>query len=538
MIPNRIRKIKISKILVTTMTITSKEDANMQLNKNLTTTDLINKYSSHIICLIIVTLSFTLMMYYGDRRSLWLDDLSTIAFVGPGQSLREVIDNIMYDALAVPPLFYIIAFFWIRIAPYGTLWLLIPSIIFTVIGMYMCGIIARKLKGNRAAVLATIIASASTFQILHGAYTFRMYGLLFLMSVLCIYFYVLRLENPEKVTRYVLLYGIASALIMYTNYFGILVVAALGLCDLVLLAVKKLKMRHMLAYVLAGALFLPFFIPVLLRQMERQFGSWVPRPYTDAMSQLFTTMTSYSSIVGFLFAVGAVGGLILLFSTKLREALFLNRKQLFSTLTQAFTLIFVIGTAYYYSRYINPEGSVFWPRYFISTLPQLLIVAALGAEYILTALLRGWPKIISRITSSAVAAALAITLGISTFQAVQHHANTYLQPFREAANWIVEQEDAYEPDTLVVTRAFARGFSYYITQNGQRPHIEVILAWTPHQLNTFIQQNHADWRTIYRFDGHPRLDCGELYVLNTRYELTEEIWKWGSVIYVYRRIDN
>jgi len=492
------------------------------------------EYRSRVVCALITLVSLLLMLRYAGSVSLWYDDLYTIAFVDKGLSFSQIVENIATDTHSNTPLFYLFAAFWLRIAPFGTLFLKLPSILFSAAGIYLCGVVARKLKGNRAAVFATLFAATSSFLIVNGAYTFRSYGLMFLLVVLLFYFYILRTEQNRLLNKYIFIFGGIAAALCYTHYFGLLVVAALFICDLALLVLKKLNWKHFLSYILLAALYLPFFVPVLLSTVERKGTFWATTPTVQGLLAVTKDIFSRYDSVIILFCLGLVVSILMIFSPYLRDFMNMDRRKTLFCLVQIFTMVFVIGGVFVYSRFINPEGAFFVHRYFIAILPFAFIIAAIGIESALNVVVMGKPRKLSFLIVCAVIGVLGLRLGGNVFDNVNEHAISYNEPFEQAIEWIYEQEDAHLPDTLVMTTAPELGVMYYVTQNGQRPPLNLANDENPD--NKLTKENHAQWNKIYRFDGHLPVLKSTQEVLDAKFELVYSHYQWGTTVFVYERI--
>jgi len=492
------------------------------------------------------------MLRYAGYRSLWFDDLATIGISGPGQSIREIVYNFMTEAHFNPPLFYVFAALWIRIAPFGTFWLLLPSILFVTLGMFFCGLIAGKICGNRASIFTTIIASLSWWLILAAGYTFRSYGLLFFLSALCVYVYIIRLEKPQDIWKYVWIYGIASALLVYTHYFGILVIGFLFLCDVFILMRKKIiSIRHIISYVVCGVLFLPFFIPAVL-YILRDRGSWFwPQPPgLQNVYSLFNNFVSNSGLITVFYMLGLAFCIAISFWSYAKKYMNIVWNNSFVHIILVVKVFFVIGVVYLYSRFINPSGSVFVYRYFIVILPHILVVSGVGLAYAFELCLSDKSSQVKRIAMFILSFVMIMWLGRHALYEVNRHANTINQPYEQAANWIFEHEYSHNSDSIVLVRVHARGFSYYVTHGWQRPSLNLADVGLPIFLNrlnykynyTFTEENHWDWNTVYVFYGHHTaiLPVHVSRILNTYFELVEEHREqgWRRSIYVYKRIQN
>jgi len=494
------------------------------------------KYHSHIFCLLITIVSLAVMLRYAGSVSLWYDDLYTISISAKGLSWDQMVSNMMADAHYNPPLFYLFAAFWLRVAPYGTLFLKLPSILFSAAGIYLCGVVARRLKGNSAAVFATIFAAASTFLIFNGADTFRSYGLMFLLVLICMYFYILRIEKNRVLNRYIFIFGALAAVLCYTHYFGILIIASFFICDLVLIAAKKLNARHLLSYLLFAALFLPFFISRLMVLAEQNWTFWADAPDAKSVVLLTQDIVSNYNFIYILFLFGMVMSVIMIFSSYTREYMGMGRKQVYVSVMQVFTVIFVIGAVFVYSRYINPDGSLFIFRYFVSIVPMIVIISAIGVDCVFAILLKSKPAKLAGITIGAVVCVVTLYLGANTLEKVIDNSNTVNEPFEQAMDWIYDQDIAHNPDTLIITDAPERGVLYYITHDGQRPPLNVAFYRNPE--TNLTEDNYSGWNTIIRFDGHRPAPSATLSLLQKHYTLTETHDMWGVPIQIYQKMQS
>jgi len=502
----------------------------------------IKNHSTHLICGVIVLLSFIVMMRYGGLRSPWYDDLITLAFARSDRSLSEVLYRMTIGFERVPPLYFVVAVLWYRIAPFGTLWLFFPSIIFTAIGMFACGMVAKRLLGNYAAVFTTIIASASSFQIILGAFTFRHYGLLFMLSALYAYFYLRRLEEQENI-KCQIAFGVTGAALAYTHHFGLFIIAALGLCDVVLLLCKKVKFRYMLAYAVSGALYIPYFIPMFLLTMEHGYFFHVPQPTIHHLHELLLRMSGDSPMVYLFTLFGVVFIVVLAVNKYARSYLDMDFLKLFAAGAIAFSFMVSIAFIYIYSRFLTVNSSLWEHRYFTAFLPNFLITSGIGLSFIFQVLFKEKTKQHLRLLAVVGAFTMALWLGSETIRTVNRHANTIFQPYAEVGNWISNHEFGRNADTLIISRVgrFMDGsaFSYFTTQGGNiSSDARHFGNWHARWVNNALEGYFLDFINavyIYEFPSLITFQISDLYVLHEYFDLVYRHNEWNSNIYVFRR---
>jgi len=356
---------------------------------------------------------------------------------------------------------------------------------------------------------------------------------MFMMVPLVIYFYILKTEKNRILNRYVFIYGAVAAILCNTHYFGLLIVASLFLCDLVLLVLRKLNGLHMLSYVLAAAVFLPFYIQSYMVVAQKSLAFWADPPDIQSLILLTKDIVSDYNSIYLLFLFGMVISVIMVFSPYTRDYLGINRKQVFSSFGLVFTIFFVIGAVFVYSTVINPKGSLFVFRYFIVVLPLILIVAAIGSDSILTILFKNKPAKLAYTTICAIVCVAALYLGVNTLDNISANANTVNEPFEQAMDWIYGQDIAHEPDTLIMSDAPEAGVLYYLTHNGQRPPLNV--SYYRRAASSLSEDNYSQWNTIIRFDGHKPPSSSILNVLKEHYTLIEDHDMWGSPILIYQK---
>lgn len=422
------------------------------------------------LCIVVTLSSFVIMLLYAGEWSLWSDDLGTLGFIAEDVELNTVIERISFECGYNPPLFYILAYFWLRIVPYGTVYLKLFNIILCSIGIWLCGIAAKYIKGDRAALIATIIAGTSVFLVQYAAFTFRNFGLLFFSCPLVIICYYKRFLFPERIKMHIF-YGLSLALLLHSNYMGILIVGALGLYDCYLFIRKTFNYKFIFSYLLAGLIFLPLLIFSFTSMVELHKNFWPAAPDIKYLLEIIFLIFSKQFLFLFLFGISVV----VVFLSRYKQGLagFLKISSVGNTVSVGlvFWVVFVIMFDFIYSRYINPSGSIFVPRYFVSVLAPIFILSAVGLDNILIFICDGKSKLASEALCIVLLfSVLCLNFGIYV-NAIDESPGYLCQRIEQAVDWIYEHESAHLNDSIMVMTTDQNGLWYYVTHCLERESI-------------------------------------------------------------------
>ena len=90
-------------------------------------------YKLLIFLFAIVMSSITIINY--KSHSFMYDELYTLSFVSKKISFADMMKIFMTDEVTNPPLYNIFLYYWYRIVPASEIWLLIPNLVFFLIGI-------------------------------------------------------------------------------------------------------------------------------------------------------------------------------------------------------------------------------------------------------------------------------------------------------------------------------------------------------------------------------------------------------------------
>jgi hypothetical protein len=188
-----------------------------------------------------------------------------------------------------PPLFYALLKVWVAAGGESLLWLRLFPALASIAAVVPLLLLARELRlGARATNLALLSAAANGYLIKY-AQEVRMYGLLLLLTLTSLWLFARLLNRTDAARGLVVALAFVNLLLVYTHYYGWLVVA----CEV---AFVLLKDRRRLAPLLAaaGGLALAYAPWVLACARAANVGGglaqnigWIERPGARELVHLF-----------------------------------------------------------------------------------------------------------------------------------------------------------------------------------------------------------------------------------------------------------
>ena len=221
------------------------------------------------------------------------DDLETLKHIQPlsletTYSIPQTIHSVANRSMEHAPLYFVTLNVWQRLAGYDLFTARLLSVYFALLAIalaYRLGGIC----GDRQVACAAAIALSLYAFFAHYAHVARMYTLLPLLSgwLLWAYWRALNATGAVGAWRWLSL-CLAAAGILYTHYFGSLLIAAIAVYHLVYARKNRRWLGIALAMTLACLAFLPW-LPVALRGFERS-GTVLTEarlPLLDSLQSIF-----------------------------------------------------------------------------------------------------------------------------------------------------------------------------------------------------------------------------------------------------------
>lgn len=492
--------------------------------------NLIKKYPDESIYMLIAIIGFIVMILCADERSTWADDTSTMGIGNKYRTLVDVIKTNIKEEPTAPPLMAIVWHYWSKLIPVGTehlvLWAKFVGILANTIGFFSIAKVVKRGWNKYIALFTEVLLVSSQFLITTSAYAVRPYAILILVTIYFISVMVSREQKTQIGVKDTLVLTLAILLICYTHFFGILFTFGYFCYEAIKFMQKKISYRFIFSYILAGILYLPWLILAYIGA-EKVFGGkfWPEVPKFSSIYALLLTLCDMQGLIlGFLL-LGLFLTIVMVYQNYKQKNLAskcviqgCNEVGLQVNVAFIFELVITVGVAFIYSGYLKPSASVWVSRYFSELIPIIAIIASF-AIYVFA------EKVSSKNTFMLVAIAFLYMVSSNIPGRLAVEESTIYQPYREAADFLLNQLDVSYSDTLVIASAYySNGWDYYLTHNGKYNDI--------HYVQTINGIDLSKFNVVYLFDVHVPLSNGEKELLNNSFNLSYQDSKSGVYKYV------
>lgn len=215
---------------------------------------------------VIIILGFIIRLPNLEANSLWMDEIHSAIGADPDKTIADVIAYCKQDQ---PPLFFILLHKWYQVFGYndwvGRFFALITGIL-GIVGIYFVGV---EFKNIRVGLFSSFLTAINYFHVDYSRQV-RFYPLVFLFSSLSYLFFLRALKNRKPMDFF--LYSLATAALLNTHYFGMVVFASQFIIFIALLFVNRITdfkfiLWSLLSATIAGLSFL-HWIPVVLSDLQ------------------------------------------------------------------------------------------------------------------------------------------------------------------------------------------------------------------------------------------------------------------------------
>ena len=182
------------------------------------------KVGERALALAIILAAFGLRVFRLGTQSLWGDEMFSV--YRAHQTLSEITAAVPSER-TLPPLYYYLLHFWIRLVGTTEFAVRFPSVVFGLLAVALLFVLVRRTLGRRVATMAALLAALSPFWIYYAQET-RTYAQVTALLVLALYLLVRAAGEPDSRTarQFWAGYVIAATLALYSFYLAAFGLAA------------------------------------------------------------------------------------------------------------------------------------------------------------------------------------------------------------------------------------------------------------------------------------------------------------------------
>lgn len=330
------------------------------------------------VLLFLLLLGAVLRFYKIDFQSIWLDEIHTMNESNPKVGFSELY-NIITAGEQMPPFYFYSLYFLFKIFGYTTFIARMYSAIIGVASVVSIYLLGKELMNRKVGLIAALLITVNPFHLYYSQEA-RPYIFLFLFTTLAFYYLIKFIKLPNR--KNAIYYGVISALMISSHFFGLFVLFAqyLLLLAFLILSNKEARKSFFINALISGLIALVLFIPaikIFIRVAEiKEF--WIPAPTVDVYTLMFKEFFGNSEMVltllGFLFFVYLIT-LSKEKETKITYDLIIKNEMIFSFIVLIPTLIVIILIPLIRSYLSIP---MIISRYFITVLPVIIIIISIS----------------------------------------------------------------------------------------------------------------------------------------------------------------
>lgn len=245
-------------------------------------------------------------------ESVWYDEAVSIAVskLGFADIIKWVFDN---KAETNPPFYYMILSFWVPVFGDSEYIARVPSAVLGSLSIFAVYALGKLFYNKKTGLIAALIVATSVF---HIRYAQEARGYTLMVCLMLVSYYCLLQLTIKNRTIYAVIYVASTALLVYTHYYGVMIILAQNIfCFTLLVRNKKigeLGIGGWFKLQMITALFLlPCFILLAVITLKIQKGFWIPEPASEDIWQYFTIYSGsiYLLILFAAFSVYSIIGL-------------------------------------------------------------------------------------------------------------------------------------------------------------------------------------------------------------------------------------
>jgi mannosyltransferase len=238
----------------------------------------------------ILVLSCVLTVYRIGAQSLWIDEATSllVARLSPMQIISERATSVN------PPLYFLLLHAWLQLFGETEFALRLPSAFFGVAGIAMIYRMGADLFDKTTGLIAAVLLCLSPFY-LYFEQEARAYTLMTLLTLISTYGCIGLIRG--RAGLFTAGYIVSSVLLLYTHFYGLLVVLAQNVYILATVARPQSKLtlyRWLAIQAIIVLLYLPWIVVLVQQLLIIRHGYWLPRPTVKSIVETFLAYTGQS----------------------------------------------------------------------------------------------------------------------------------------------------------------------------------------------------------------------------------------------------
>ncbi|MDR1030641.1 MAG: hypothetical protein LBL76_07195 [Treponema sp.] len=474
------------------------------------------------------------MTVFASKQSFWLDELDWMIGIITGKSVfNNKIFTGMFQILLEQgynlPLYYLIEIPFYYLLPYGETFLLIPSIVFVILGIAILSRAGKLIGGEDIGFFTLCVSVTSSTLIIQGGWEIRPYSISFCFSALTFLMFIKRLQVETK--KNIACYGMALLLLLYSHWFGSILAIFYGFTDLYLCIKKKISFKCLLAYMFAGMLFLPWFCLMVFHHANDLGDYWAQIPRIIEPVLTIRYLLSNTVTYCLLFAAG-------FFIITIRWIQVRHKARPLTVSIWLFMIAGIIWTIvpiFIYSRFINRSGSFYVSRYFFVIMPFVFLIVAYTISEIYAPIVHVQSNRKKQIFYVVIILWFCF-IGFQNYRRAYLNITAIHEPYRETAEYVSKDRRIYEDDSLILSSSGSAWIEYYFNKRGYTIPCNVAVYTKKYQtVNIFItggvyreplaltEDQLLTYKHLYLFEVHECFPEEYMRNIEKNYPLLEEI---------------
>lgn len=374
------------------------------------------QYKYEIAVFIIVLFALILRLYNLTDQSYWLDELYSAKTSDPDNNFAMMFSETVRGVH--PPFYQSLLWVWYQIFGLTEYSGRLLSALVGTLGIFFIYLLGKELFSKEVGVYSALLASVNIFLISYSQEV-RSYSLLFLLTAVSLYFFVLFIKDKEN--KIFVLYLFSIVMLVNTHYFGWLIFFSQSIIYLYFIITEKTQIYKNLMYAFLVVLGVVLSIVPYLSDIANNLGRenfWIEQP---EIKFPFSYIKSYFGYSVYLLMAILVMAFIFLRFKHLENIFIKNKSQIIILIL---IIVVVYGLAYLKGVFGTP---ILTDRNTIVVVPLLLILFSL--------LIENFKEKETKI----VALVLIVAFSFLTIKDYYNNENRK-QQWREVANYVIKSE--------------------------------------------------------------------------------------------------